>query len=89
MNVKLIKACLEHKKTIIKNLMQFYNYGDQENNLRKQKIYDVTTFIASDTLPPLITDSLTWKRVILFINVNPDLMIIYNMNDNQKWYKLI
>jgi hypothetical protein len=63
------------------------NYVDQENNSRKQKIYDVTTFIASDKLPPLTTDSLRWKRVILFININPDLMVIYNMNDNQKWYK--
>jgi hypothetical protein len=63
------------------------NYADQENNSRKQKIYDVTTFIASDTLPPLTTDSLRWKRVILFVNINPDLMVIYNMNDNQKWYK--
>jgi hypothetical protein len=63
------------------------NYNDQENDSRKQKIYDVTTFIAGDTLPPLTTDSLRWKRVILFVNLNPDLMIIYNMNDDQKWYK--
>jgi len=63
------------------------NYIEQENNSRKQKIYDVTTFIATDTLPPLATDTLRWKRVMLFVNVDPDLMIIYNMNDQQKWYK--
>ena len=63
------------------------NYIDQVNNSRKQKIYDVTTFIATDTLPPLTTDTLRWKRVMLFVNINPDFMIIYNMDDRQKWYK--
>ena len=34
--------------------------------------------------PPLTTDLLRWKRVILFNKYNTDLMVIYNMNDNQK-----
>jgi hypothetical protein len=63
------------------------NYIAQENDSLKGKIYDVTTFIAGDTLPPLTTDTLRWKRVMLFVNVNPDLMVIYNMNKQQKWYK--
>jgi hypothetical protein len=35
---------------------------------KSEKLYDVTYFIATDTLPPLTTDTIRWKRFILNSN---------------------
>jgi hypothetical protein len=63
----------------------YKRYGRQENDARKEKIYDVTAFIARDTLPPLLTDTLRWKRV--FLSVYGDQFVIANMKNNMDWYQ--
>lgn len=62
----------------------YKRYGRQQDDARKEKIYDVTVFIAKDTLPPLLTDTLRWKRV--FLSVYGDQFVIANMKDNTDWY---
>jgi len=59
-------------------------YNKNQVNARRQKIYEVVSFISKDTLPPLLTDTLRWKR---FLFAYTDYAIIYNMNDKQSWYK--
>jgi hypothetical protein len=54
-------------------------------NEREQKIYDVAAFVAKDTLAPLTTDTLRWKRVLLFVNGHN--MVVYDMQDKGKWFK--
>ena len=61
------------------------NLISQEADARKEKIYEVTSFVAKDTLPPLTADTLRWKRVLLFVYVNN--MVIYDMKDQQHWYQ--
>jgi len=40
----------------------------QTENARGQRIYNVITFVAKDTLPPLTTDTLRWNRLMLFVH---------------------
>ena len=54
-------------------------------NEQKQKIYDVAAFVAKDTLAPLTTDTLRWKRVLLFVDGHN--MVVYNMQGKGKWFK--
>jgi hypothetical protein len=49
-----------------------------------EKIYDINTFISKDTLPPLLTDTLRWKR-LLFSGRNE--VVIINMQDARDSYQ--
>jgi len=53
-------------------------------NSKNEKLYEVLVFIAKDTLPPLLTDTLRWRR-LLFANAND--AIVCNMRDEKTWYK--
>ncbi|HZX58117.1 MAG TPA: hypothetical protein VFE54_05310 [Mucilaginibacter sp.] len=71
---------------IIPNAVADYKaYNRVAAHQRMQKAYDVTAFIAKDTLPPLTTDTVRWKRVLLFIY--GDYFVVYNMQDKSKWFK--
>jgi hypothetical protein len=52
-------------------------------NAKREKLYEVLSFISKDTLPPLITDTLRWKR-LLFAETNS--AIVCNMKDEKIWY---
>ena len=62
-----------------------YNrYKEQQKEHRRNKIYEVTSFVARDSLPPLLTDTLRWRR---FVQNYKDYVIIYNMQDKTDWYQ--
>jgi len=63
------------------------NFNDIKSDAGKEKIYDVTTFVAGDTLPPLTSDTLRWKRVMFSYGYYGNYAIIYKMNDRQYWYQ--
>lgn len=48
-----------------------------------QKLYDVTYFVMKDTLPPLLSDTLRWKR-FAFISLKS--VAVYNMQDHDNSY---
>jgi len=70
---------------LLNGVADYKRYNEVTVNERIQKAYDVTTFVAKDTLPPLTTDTVRWKRVLLFIY--HDYFVVYNMQDKSKWYK--
>jgi hypothetical protein len=56
-------------------------YVKQQASLRQQKLYEVTTFVATGKLPPLLTDTLLWKRFLLSVSI--DSMALNK--DRPKW----
>ena len=52
-------------------------------NSKRQKLYDVTYFITTDTLLPLLTDTLRWKRFAL---ADKNSAVIYGMQDKADYY---
>lgn len=58
-------------------------YKIANNNRQGQKLFEVGSFIkGADTVPPLLTDTLRWKRFSILGNKG----IIYNMKDETDWY---
>ena len=54
---------------------------------QKQRLYDVSVFIkGKDTLPPLLTDTIRWKRFALTDYRGRRFGVIYNMKDASDWY---
>jgi len=62
-------------------------YSRNKADIAKEKAYDVVTFIAKDTLPPLTTDTLRWKRFLLFNQWHRDCAVVMNMKDEPDWYQ--
>ncbi len=58
-------------------------YRENEVNSKRQKLYDITYFITKDTLQPLLTDTLRWKR---FAFAYKNSAVIYNMQDKADFY---
>jgi hypothetical protein len=50
---------------------------------KKQKLYDVAWFKSKDTLPPLLSDTLRWKRFALF---HKNSAAVYSMKDSASIY---
>ncbi len=71
--------------TVLVTIGDLKRYVRQHNDLKREKIYDVTAFIAKDTLPPLSTDTIRWKRLALFVYGNN--AVVYNMKDKPDWYQ--
>lgn len=72
--------------SILLNIVSDYKrYSEQLGFERVQKVYNVTSFVAKDTLPPLATDTLRWKRVLLYMY--GEYFVVYNMQDKSKWFK--
>ena len=63
----------------------FYNNREYKRSLPMlhQKIYEITSFVSGDTIPPLLTDSLRWKRLVFTSDKDA---IIYRMNDAKDYY---
>ena len=57
-------------------------YDNDAADRKSEKMYDVVTFIAKDTLPPLTTDTLRWKRLLMRGNH----AIVCSMTDDQDHY---
>ena len=62
-------------------------YVGNQADRGKEKAWDVVTFIAKDTLPPLTTDTLRWKRLLLFNQWHADRAVVMNMKDEPDWYQ--
>lgn len=60
------------------------NYRQQQADVRSEKLYDVTSFVATDTLPPLLSDTLRWKRLAFAYS---KYAVIYGMNDKLEYYE--
>ena len=61
-------------------------YKSLQKSARTEKMYDVTTFVAKDTLPPLTTDTLRWNRLMLFVQGNE--AVIFNMKNKEDTYQV-
>ena len=56
-------------------------------NRKQQRLYDVNIFIkGKDTLPPLLTDTLRWRRFIISDYQGKRFAIICNMQDERDYY---
>src|SRR5450432_273138 len=64
----------------------FMNKRDKESR-KNQKLYQVNVFVKNtDTLPPLLNDTLRWKRFALTAYRKDKEAIIYNMHDEGDYY---
>ena len=65
------------------------NYSKQKYGTPKPElygIYNVESFVINkDTLPPLLTDTIRWKKLISDSN-NPKYLIVKGMDDKNRWY---
>lgn len=60
-------------------------YGDSVPKPKLWGIYNVETFVlGKDTLPPLLTDTLRWKKLVI---ANLAQARIYHVNDSIRRYK--
>jgi hypothetical protein len=65
-------------------------YTRNKANAGRQRIYEITSFVTKDTLAPLLTDTLRWKR-LLFVYSNystSNYAVIFDMQDNKEYYGL-
>jgi hypothetical protein len=63
-------------------IADYDRYVKDSSNRKSEKIYNVTNFVAGDTLPPLMTDTLRWKRLLVYGNR----VVVCNMSDKQDRY---
>jgi hypothetical protein len=59
---------------------------------KRERSYDVTAFVAKDTLPPLETDTLRWKRCLFASSHYPPFMsfvVIFNMRGEKDYYACV
>ena len=61
-------------------------FARQAENARNQRIYNVITFVAKDTLPPLTTDTLRWNRLMLFVQGR--YAVVFNMKNQPMQFEL-
>jgi hypothetical protein len=70
--------------TILVNILRDYKvYLRRMSDKQHQVLYGVNWFIAKDTIQPILTDTLRWKK---FAIVNKKLAVIYNMKDSAGYY---
>jgi hypothetical protein len=64
--------------------------GTQKQNIlnrKNQKLYNAEIFIrGNDTLPPLLSDTLRWKRFVFTAFRKEKMAVIYNMQDSGDYY---
>ena len=58
-------------------------YRKVQADVKDAKLYDVTFFVTKDTLQPLLTDTLRWRRFVFLSKKNT---AIYNMQDKADFY---
>lgn len=66
--------------TIIITIVNGYNaHQRQLTNKKNQRLYNIEWFVTKDTIPPVLSDTLRWKRFAL---VGRHTAVIYNMKDS-------
>jgi hypothetical protein len=63
----------------------YYRYIRKTADARREKIYNVTAFVAKDSLQPFMDDSVRWKRMLL--NVFGNHALIFTKDDNLEGYE--
>ncbi len=63
-------------------IADYNRYVKGKKYRESEKCYNVTTFVAGDTLPPFTTDTLRWKRLLM----HGDRAFICSMSDDQDEY---
>ncbi|MEO7490947.1 MAG: hypothetical protein ABIU77_27770, partial [Ferruginibacter sp.] len=61
----------------------YKRYVENTMNAKREKLFEVTYFVSKDTLPPLLTDTLRWRK---FAFANKNSAIVYNMLDKAEYY---
>jgi hypothetical protein len=63
-------------------------YHRNATNARLQKYYEVATFVAKDTLPRLLTDTLRWKRLLISYSAYTPTpyAVVWSMQDDEDYY---
>ncbi|RZL50580.1 MAG: hypothetical protein EOP00_03695 [Pedobacter sp.] len=86
LSLKSIAILFAIYSTLYSNLIMAEKYGDAAPKPPLYGIYDVKTYsIKGREIPPLTTDSLRWKRMIIGY---PGYARITKMNDSTFWMKL-
>ncbi|TKC10838.1 hypothetical protein FA048_11760 [Pedobacter polaris] len=86
LSLKVIAILFALYSTLYSNLNTAKKYGDAAPKPSLYGIYDVKTFnLKGQLLPPLTTDSLRWKRMIISY---PGYARITKMNNSTFWIKL-
>jgi hypothetical protein len=65
-------------------VVDYRRYERDQTDAKHHRIYEVGAFIAKDTLPPLLTDTLRWKY---FVFDYDKYAVIFDMKDNKDWYE--
>lgn len=68
--------------TLLVAISDYKRYTTDTADRKNEKCYDVITFIAKDTLPPLTTDTIRWKRLLM----HGSNAFICSMSDDQDYY---
>lgn len=68
--------------SLLAGIADYNRYTRHQTKRKNEKCYNVVSFLAGDTLPPLTTDTLRWKR---FLMSGGD-AVICNMSDDQESY---
>ena len=63
---------------------EYRSYRKYHIDIKDEKLFEVTTFILKDTIAPLVTDTIRWRRFAL---PNKNTAVIYNMQDNPDEYE--
>jgi len=62
-------------------------YKQNISNRKNQKLFNAEVFIrGNDTLPPLLSDTLRWKRFVFTAFRKEKMVVIYNMQDAADYY---
>jgi hypothetical protein len=68
--------------SLLAGIADYNRYARDQAKRKSEKCYNVVTFLAGDTLPPLTTDTLRWKRLLM----SGGHAVVCNMSDDQDLY---
>jgi hypothetical protein len=70
--------------TIVFDILNVYkNYNRGLTSKKNQRLYNIDWFVTKDTIPPVLSDTLRWKR---FAFIGRHTAVIYNMKDSAGFY---
>ncbi|MDQ6757139.1 MAG: hypothetical protein M3004_09400 [Bacteroidota bacterium] len=85
-SLKVLAILFAIYSTLWSSIGVINKYGDSAPKPSLYGIYDIETFIKKgDTIPPLATDTVRWKRMIISY---PGYIRIATMPDSIKWFKI-
>jgi hypothetical protein len=64
----------------------YHSYKNFQARRKLEKNYEVNTFIAKDTLPALVSDTLRWNRLLFSTYYRKNWAVILNMKNERDYY---